>query len=102
MTNTYGPDYSRSIDGERVQRQLEVIRDFMLKVGSWMTLAEIEDKLDYPQASISAQLRHLRKDRFGGYCVEKQRREADKGTWEYRVRERCKPRSEYLFNMQGR
>ncbi|HEV2195068.1 MAG TPA: hypothetical protein VGR55_05780 [Candidatus Acidoferrum sp.] len=48
----------------------------------------------YPPASISAQLRHLRKREFGGYEVEKRQRLSgrvlhgeDFGTvWEYRLR----------------
>ena len=76
------------IDGKRLGKQCEKIRDYMLK-NSWKTLAEIEEVLGYPQASISAQLRHLRKERFGGYGVEKHRRLKENGepggTWEYLV-----------------
>jgi hypothetical protein len=81
MNGTYGPAYEADIDGERIQKQHEKIRSFMLGSG-WRTLREIEQYLHYPQASISAQLRHLRKKQFGGYIVNKQRR----GTaWEYMV-----------------
>jgi hypothetical protein len=80
---TFGPAYDPSIDHPRIQRQHERIRDYMLR-GWWKTLAEIEAALGYPQASISAQLRHLRKPKFGSYRVEKRRREGA-GTWEYRV-----------------
>lgn len=37
-----------------------------------------------PEASISAQLRHLRKHRFGGHDVQKRRRN-DGAQWEYRL-----------------
>ena len=37
------------------------------------------------EGSISAQFRHLRKQRFGAYAVEKRRRQPAGGTWEYRV-----------------
>lgn len=85
-TNTYGPDYDEAIDGPRIHTQMDRIRDWMLAIYPvWKTLAEIENVLKFPQASISAQLRHLRKKKFGGYVVEKQRRQADKGTWEYRI-----------------
>lgn len=85
---TFGPAYDPAIDGRRVHRQMDVIRMFMLRQipGTWLTLAEIEDATDYPQASVSAQLRHLRKERFGAWDVDKRRRVADAGTWEYRVR----------------
>jgi hypothetical protein len=35
----------------------------------WVTLAELAGKTKYPPASISAQLRHLRKARYGGWVV---------------------------------
>jgi hypothetical protein len=39
-----------------------------------------------PQASVSAQLRHLRKERFGAHTVEKRARgERAHGLFEYRV-----------------
>ena len=54
--------------------------------GFWRTLREIENHTGDPQSSISAQLRHLRKKRFGGYTVEKRRRgEGAKGLWEYKL-----------------
>ena len=85
---TFGPAYNEVIDGQRIKHQLEIIRDWMLSHSLWKTLAEIEQVTDYPQASISAQLRHLRKPRFGNYIVEKRRRSGG-GTWEYRVRVRA-------------
>lgn len=81
--STYGPAYSPVLDGERIQKQHEVIRDCVL-YGGWWTLNELSKKLGYPEASISAQLRHLRKPAFGEYRVEKRRREGA-GTWEYRA-----------------
>ena len=92
-TNTFGPAYSKEKDGKRIAKQIDAIKDYMLSVG-WKTLAEIEEALGYPQASISAQLRHLRKERFGSYQVDKQRTKPKGGTWMYRVR---KPFQEQLF-----
>ena len=83
MSNTYGPAYNESIDGKRIARQMDIIRDYMMDSG-WRTLAEIEKATGQPQASISAQLRHLRHARFGGHIVDKQRR-GDSGLWEYMV-----------------
>ena len=52
----------------------------------WVTLAELAGKTKYPPASISAQLRHLRKARYGGWVVEKRRREwVSEVVWEYRL-----------------
>ena len=84
-TRTFGPAYDAARDGERLQRQMDKIRDFMLGRQDWMTLGEIATATGHPEASVSAQLRHLRKTRFGSYTVEKRRRGLG-GTWEYRVR----------------
>jgi hypothetical protein len=61
---------------------------------TWLTLDELARLTHYPPASISAQLRHLRKPRFGGFAVEKRPREFGRamrgeefGTvWEYQLR----------------
>ena len=75
--------------------QLGTIRDLMLEAatrGDWLTLTEIAEPTAFGEASISAQLRHLRKARHGHYRVEKRRRlggesEAGRitGLWEYQV-----------------
>jgi hypothetical protein len=56
-----------------------------MRDGQWRTLYEIAKATGDPETSTSAQLRHLRKPRFGGYVVEKRRRTATAGTWEYRL-----------------
>ena len=79
-----------------VRRQREVIRDVMLSAGlcaTWLTLEELARLTHYPPASISAQLRHLRKPRFGAYAVVKRSRRVNPGMrgdgfgtlWEYSV-----------------
>jgi hypothetical protein len=63
---------------ESLRSQVEVIRDCMLSASdcdTWLTLHEIAELTRFGEASISAQLRHLRKPMFGGYRVEKRRRE---------------------------
>ena len=53
-----------------VPTQREVLRDVMLsagKYGAWMTLHELARLTRYGETSISAQLRHLRKARCGGF-----------------------------------
>jgi hypothetical protein len=77
-----GSDYNHKRDSPRLSTQFERIKSLMLD-GRWRTLQEIEDQLHYPQASISAQLRHMRKPRFGGYIVQKQHLGA--GVFSYRV-----------------
>lgn len=108
--NTFGPAFEEAFDRERVLTQLEVIRDVLLSAmecargiarqaeggncdwrdgycdGGWMTLRELAELTNYGEASISAQLRHLRKERFGGYVVAKRHRgPACEGIWEYRI-----------------
>lgn len=68
----------------RLLQQHEVIRELMLD-GKWRSLAEIRGVTGHPEASISAQLRHLRKERFGAYRVEKRRIDGATGLWVYRV-----------------
>jgi hypothetical protein len=71
------------IDFDRIQGQTREIFNLM-KDGLWRTLAEIETETGFPQASVSAQLRHLRKLRFGGNTVNKRYR-GDTRTWEYQL-----------------
>jgi hypothetical protein len=52
----------------------------------WRTLEEIAQMTGDPAASISAQLRHLRKPRFGGYTVNRRvRGDRARGLFEYQV-----------------
>ena len=88
---------------EEDETQLAAIRELMTRAracGNWLTLAEIAEATEFAEASISAQLRHLRKAHHGGYHVEKRRRQSVRGAatmrkisdarrgpmiWEYRV-----------------
>ncbi len=91
-TSTFGPAYDESLDGERIKTQMLRVRDYMLQngsVGPWRTLGAIKEGLEhqyrcrFPESSISAQLRSLKKDQFGGYTLEKRR--VLGGLWEYRL-----------------
>jgi hypothetical protein len=80
-----GDDYDPKHDDARLTGQIERVFELM-KDGRWRTLGEIETATGDPQASISAQLRHLRKARFGGHDVEKRPRgDRDRGLYEYRL-----------------
>lgn len=80
-----GPEYQPELDFVRLTGQIERIRNIMMD-GKWRTLSDIECLTGDPAASISAQLRHLRKPRFGGYVVDKRRRGNRRaGLFEYRV-----------------
>lgn len=78
-----GADYKPERDNLRLSDQLariySVIRD-----GKWYTLAEIAAKTEDPEASISAQLRHLRKPRFGSHVIE--REHISGGLYQYRMK----------------
>lgn len=65
-----GPDYDRGRDSERLtlqhERVLAVMQDYRPH-----TLSEIADITGDPESSVSAQLRHLRKERFGSHEITK-------------------------------
>jgi hypothetical protein len=113
-TKTFGSAFEAAKERGRIPTQMEVIRDVMLSAAEcaeqispgsyvqmwdasqieadagWMTLREIADLTNYAEASISAQLRHLRKPHFGGYVIVKRRRgPVMNGAWEYRTAGNC-------------
>ena len=93
-----GPDYSKDLDKKRLSKQHVEIKEFMLKEKNWFTLKEISSNLNFPEASVSAQLRHLRKPRFGSYVVERRRTgNKSRGLFEYRV---LPPGTESIFEIK--
>lgn len=81
-----GPDVTAK-DTARLTGQLLRIFNLMHD-RRWRTYEEIAAVTKDPITSISAQLRHLRKPRFGKHTVERRRR--DGGLWEYRLLPRQK------------
>jgi len=77
-----GAEYLPPRDDARLTGQLQRVYDLMAD-GRWRTLGEIGVATGDPQPSISAQLRHLRKARFGGHQVE--RRYQGEGLFAYRL-----------------
>ncbi len=85
-----GPEYDPARDKKRLQRQIgrvfHVMRD-----EQWRTLDEISEATRShtehgnadPVASVSAQLRHLRKPRFGGHTVN--RKHITSGLFRYQL-----------------
>ncbi len=72
-------------DDIRLGKQMMVIKNVLLKnMNSWLTVDEVHAMTFYPHASISAQLRNLRKEKHGGYDVEGRYREGTK-IFEYRM-----------------
>ena len=93
----------RSTRTRRTPLQRDILRDVMLSAAqcdTWLTLEELARMTSYPPASISAQLRHLRKTRHGGYRLKKRCRLMPKPAagveapvahgplWEYRLNRR--------------
>lgn len=71
-------DAGREYNARRLRTQRERIRDVMAEADlcdTWLTLAEIQHLTRFGAASISAQLRHLRKAENGGHQIIKRLRE---------------------------
>ncbi len=83
QTRFAGSDYDPMRDDVRLTGQLLRVWHAMCD-STWRTLDEIARLTGDPQPSISAQLRHLRKDRFGGHEVEKEY--LGSGLYRYRVK----------------
>lgn len=77
-----GATYRHALDHERLGAQLLRVAQLMGD-GGWRTLREIARTTDDPEASVSARLRDLRKRKFGGYTVERERLTG--GLYRYRV-----------------
>lgn len=57
-----------------------------LESGAWLTLIELGQLTGDPVASISAQIRHLRKREHGSHTIKKRRRgQAERGLYEYHL-----------------
>ena len=82
MEAFHGSDYLPARDDERLSSQLERVRDLMAD-SQWRSLNQIASATGAPAASVSAQLRHLRKERFGSNTVNK--RYIDRGHYLYQV-----------------
>ena len=61
--NFNGSDYIPKRDDKRLSRQIDRVYDLM-KDGKRRTLSEISSITGDPEASVSAQLRHLKKKKF--------------------------------------
>jgi hypothetical protein len=85
-----GSNYNPTFDHERLSKQIGRIEQLMIDF-KWRTLKEMETELEqkypesnFPQASISAQLRNLVKT--GVYTFEKRvKGDRKQGLWEYKL-----------------
>jgi hypothetical protein len=77
-----GSDYLPERDDARLTGQLLRVWSAM-EHGVWRTLDQLAEITNDPPASISAQLRHLRKPRFGAHQIQKEH--LGNGLYRYRV-----------------
>jgi len=93
--STFGPAYDPTVDEPALTDQRGRILRLMLDVAEvdrragraeegYRTLDEISRAICAPPASVSSQLRHLRKAAYGSWVVDKRRKEGTR-QWEYRV-----------------
>ena len=79
-----GPDLTTQ-DNQRLTTQYNKIFNYMSD-GRYRTLYQIAKDLNYPESSVSAQLRHMRKPRFGSHTINRKRIETPNGgVYEYQL-----------------
>jgi hypothetical protein len=87
-----GPEgLKRGDDRVKAEKQTEGIL-WEMRDRVWRTVPELIDRLrlrdtsrEWLETSVSADLRNLRKDKFGGYTVERRKRMGVTGIHEYRL-----------------
>lgn len=77
-----GDDYVHQRDSKRLKTQLEQIESYIEGKG-YLTLQEIADATGFAQTSVSAQLRNLRKERFGSRKID--RKYISNGLYSYKL-----------------
>ena len=78
-----GDTFDRALDGKRLNRQLDRVREFMA-AGGWHTIPEIAKACGGSENGVAARCRDLRKSRFGKHGVDRRRR-GNGGLFEYRL-----------------
>lgn len=79
-----GATYDPPQDFARLNAQTQRVFD-ALSDGQWHTLRGLSDATGDPEASVSARLRDLRKPKFGGFDVQRERAGEGRGTYLYRL-----------------
>ena len=99
-----GATYSPADDDARLTGQLLRVKGLMGD-GRWRSVAEIAAITGDPATSVSAQLRFLRRPRFGGYLVERRKREGTRALFEYRLgaagAHADKPKGSYVAKLRA-
>ena len=85
MAHFDGPAYEPKLDFFRLDSQIRRIF-VLMQDRRWRTLSEIHNRTGDPESSISAQLRHLRKSKFGSHEINRRRRgDRALGLFEYQL-----------------
>jgi hypothetical protein len=87
MDTTYlnAAPYVEAHDGKRLTSQLSRVYTAM-QSGYWYTLNELSHLTSTPEASVSAHIRSLRKEKHGAHTVDRRiRGDRSRGLWEYRL-----------------
>jgi hypothetical protein len=80
-----GQTFEPHHDLARLSTQLKRVEAAMLG-GSWFTLRELQALCGGSEAGISARIRDLKKQRFGGYIIDRERRgDPKRGMFVYRL-----------------
>lgn len=77
-----GETFDKGRDLSRLNDQMRDVYELM-KDGKWRPLFAIAHHTGHPEASVSARLRDLRKDKFGAFTVE--RKYIANGQYHYRL-----------------
>lgn len=82
-----GSTYEPKHDAKRLGRLLDAVFH-QLYWGEWFTLRELAKRCRGSEPSVSARLRDLRKQRYGGWIIERRRQPGleAKGIFQYRLR----------------
>ena len=81
-----GDDYVPERDNPRLKSQYDRVF-YLMRDGKPRTLGEISAATGDPESSVSAQLRHMRKERFGSHEVLRERQGAGLYTYQLIVNE---------------
>lgn len=82
-----GETYDHDEDYQRLGAQMRRVFDAMAS-GDWVTLRGLSRVTGDPEASVSARLRDLRKAKFGGWEIRREKRIAEPSgrvLWIYRL-----------------
>lgn len=85
MTYFNGPAYTPEYDLARLSSQQAKVKAVMGD-GNWHTIEEVTRLVGGGESSVSAQIRHLKKPRFGSNTIDRRRRgDKSQGLFEYRL-----------------